>query len=1131
MSVVVDIKIGLSFPSEEIRVVLDWSILNMSKATKSLIKLIEKSASDQNSCDQAQKLINEGADIIAPTSNGPMIHAVIAEEKRQRLTVPAKADNCVRLIRLLEKTASTRLAAQVFSEKGVDLQEMRSLVGLRASCYQQETYGPLGLLGALLSQDKVPIRIDVVKSLIESDLNAKNALGIINDQGKTYLSIAKTNARCPKEVTDYIQQQYDEMVNQIPYLLPNINPNQVITWIRSGANIEATDKNGNTVLSNAARANNLELVRVLVSAGSNIAHPNHERLTPLEIAKKAVPRNPPLIAFLEGQNVNIEFKKLIETKQSSLTTDDIQAVLEKGANINAPMTDGDSPLHVLIGNHGTVDMVKAFINDFNADLSATNNKGYRALEICVLLDQEPCLCLQTVLSLPKMTADKFRNPKLNKTLLQFATEQKRSSAANLIQDELNLRLWNCIARANTDENNNKTIIETANELIACGADINHAHTDEEYDKWTVLHLAIKTVTVRMLRYMVTNMHADYTLQSSNGDYPISIAAQYGQLSMIEFLRDLPKSNLNAHNNEMQTPLHLATKNNHLLIVQYLVRWGADDQAQNQLKQTPLDIAKENVSKNKDEQISNKKIIEFLSQLVCPSEQSKLMAPVAGKKPTYDLDVCDLATPVVLNPINMSADDADAAIGKKSKGIFSVSPNTNLHDAAKSGDMALAKKAIGEGADIRDRKGNHTPFEVARTSQNEYSAKSKTAVNTDVARMQALATGCQQVTEMIQQIAQTKINEAIQQSDAGLVVAYHQAGAPITVDLLYKACNTSDNVEIVDYLIRQSAEMYQAMINDPSPNSPYRVARAKRFSRVASYVKYALSVECTKAVKENNLERVKRLVHTGASVDLNNTNNLNEAVKHQNLELIQLLCENGAKMPVDWLSTKTIVLDPSISYQMKPEVVLFINRHLTERRLRFAAANGNLDELIHCQRLGVNINSRSCHGSTALLCTIQYGNYFPIVHALVSRGASMLHFNANVRMSLIDLAKEQSYEEIATYLSKELNAQFLSAVLNNDRQSAEKFAQMGADFNYKDEQERTPLHYAVQYHGIDLVSWLCECGSTPTVGDINGDYPIMQAVEKGNMRECLRFDLKVENKRRIKICSYSLSKHNTVAFLT
>jgi ankyrin repeat protein len=411
----------------------------------------------------------------------------------------------------------------------------------------------------------------------------------------------------------------------------------------------------------------------------------------------------------------------------------------------------------------------------------------------------------------------------------------------------------------------------------------------------------------------------------------------------------------------------------------------------------------------------------------------------------------------------------------------------------------AQKAIGQGADIRYRKGNRTPYDVALLSGEEYSLilKSTRLILVDQSTLENMAAGCQEIARIIQQIAQTKLVEAIDQSNAGLLMSYHVAGASFTVDLLYRACSVSDNVEIVDYLLNESVNIYQAMMDDVSSNSPYRTAKKKNFSKLANYLKYRLSLECTKAVKENNLEMVKKLVYAGASVDMHNTNNLSEALEHQNADLIQFLCENGARMPSHWITAETIVLEPALSEKLKPEIVFRINQSLINRRLRFAAASGDLDGVVRCQRLGADINSANCHGSTALLYTIQYGNYFRIVHALVSCGASMLNSNDDEPISLVNLAKKKGYKQIVNYLSEELNTQFLSAILNNHRQTAEKLAQLGAEFNYQDEQKRTALHYAVQYHGVDLVNWLCECGSTPTICDINGDYPLIQATEKGN----------------------------------
>ena len=1074
----------------------------MERATKELIKIVDKRAGEQNSCYKAQEALQQGADVTAPCKTIPMINSVIAEEKRLRQPIPWQADNCLRLIQVLEKGASDRLTAQVLSENGGDLNQMRVLVQLRASCHQRATYGSLGLLGSLLQQDQVPIRLEVVQLLVESDPYTKYSLTAVDDQQQTCLSLAKRNKKCHPDVIDYLQRQFDGILNQIPFTQPQINPDEVTTWIRRGANIEAIDTNRNTVLSNAVITNNLPLVCALVKAGSNRAHRNGDGLTPLQIAKNAIPRNPPLVTILDAQDVNADLKRLIETRKSQLTTEEIHTLLHNGANINTTYANNDSPLHLLIANQGTPEMVTAFVNDFNADISAMNTDGHRPMETSILRDEDPSVYLLTFFKLSKMATDLFKNPKLNTTLLQFAIGQNRSEAAKVIQNELNSRLWHCMARANTNEDNNKTIMTEVNQLVAYGAQINHRHHIKEYQRWTVLHLACKTTTKRLVQCLIKDLQADYAIQNHDRDYPISIAAECGHLPIVEYLCSLPSSGFNACNKDQQTPLHLATKNHHLLVARYLVRWGADHQAQNLSKQTPLDIARANIARNKEEEMSDTKLIFFLEHLICPPVGDQIQPSLNATKPSYDLDTCELAVPVTVNSMHMSTEDTDETLGKKSKGLFSRSPNTSLHDAAKNGAIWDAKEAIGQGADILYRKGNRTPCEVAQMSVNEYSLKcnSSTLSAADRSHLQTVLAGSQQIVEMIRGIAQTKLVGAINQSNGSLVMSYHLAGAPLTADLLYRACNASDNVEIVDYLIKQSIDIYQVLINDVSSGSPYRIAKRKHFTQVAAYLKYRLSLECTKAVKENNLELLKKLVCAGASVDMHETNNLNDALQQQNVALVQFLCDNGAKIPLQWLTSETVVLEPAVCQQLKPELVFRINQCLIHRRLRFAAASGDLGGLIRCQRLGADINSTNCHGSTALLSSLQHGNYFRIVHALISCGASMLHSNEDAQLSLIDLAKKKKYDQIADYLSKELNRQFLFAILNNDRLSAQRYAQLGAEFNFQDEQKRTVLHYAVQYHGVDLIAWLCECGSVPTICDINGDFPIIQATEKGNQSD-------------------------------
>jgi ankyrin repeat protein len=438
------------------------------------------------------------------------------------------------------------------------------------------------------------------------------------------------------------------------------------------------------------------------------------------------------------------------------------------------------------------------------------------------------------------------------------------------------------------------------------------------------------------------------------------------------------------------------------------------------------------------------------------------------------------------------------LGQQSKGFFSGNANDNLLNAARDGSLNAARAAIGEGANICYKKNNNNAYEIAIRSITEYHTQMTVYQTrpTESQHYKEKAMACQQIVEDIRQIAHKRLVQSIKESIPYCVMAYHQAGAPLTGDLLYYSCSISDNVQIVDYLINQSSDIYQIMFNYSKPESPFHTAKKHKFNNVAAYLKYRLSIECTKAIQANDIEYTKKLIQAGASVDMQDTNNLLIAINHRNMELIEILCDNGVQMPIEWLQSQTIILPENIAQTIDSNIIFRLNRSLINRRLRLAAANGDLHILIQCQHLSADINSLNCHGSTALLCSIQYGNYFPVVHALVSRGATMLHTNENESMSLIALAKKCNYIQITNYLSQELNTQFLNTIFNNDIRSAEKLEALGADFNYRDEQKRTALHYAVQYHGIDLVSWLCIRGSEPTFADIDGNYPILEATEKG-----------------------------------
>ena len=1022
-----------------------------------------------------------------------MIACVREEARRNQIIAPILEQNCIRLAQVLRDHASELLGQIVLSTEGPDFEKVEELVQVEASCYQENKYGPLGLLGHLLQQQQIPIRDDVVRFLIEHDPKVRYSLTMADEQKETCLSLARKNESCPQQVRENLQRTLDLLLVRAAFDHPNVEASEITQWVARGANIEAVDEQQNTALINAIENNQYESVYALMAAGCNLNHGDKYGEKPIQIAKQIEPRNARIISLLETGNVHVQLKRLIETKRSRLTVRAVAERLTQGANINAPIANNSTFLHLLIANHGSPDLLTAFVNDFNADLFAMDLDGHRSIEMCILYDSSPCKLLQTLLKLPKVNTDLFFNPKLNKSILQFAQEKEKPEAVKIIQADLNLRLWSVVLRATSKDESNQRLESEVKLLLNYQAEIDHQHNEKDYDRWTVLHLACKTATKSFVQFLIQECHADPDLATGKGDRPISVATEFGQQPMIEYFNEQLGLSLNVSNKERQTPLHLAARSGHLNVIRYLVRWGADHRAKNVSRQSPLDLARSNATQVGPNLVERKSLLLFLERLTCPPLERSDPNERAAVVPSFDLDVCELP-----EPPQMQTFAAKAEGGSILEQLFTRTPDDMLHDAALTGKVYEADAAIRQGADIRSKSAGMTAYQRAFLSMQD-SHKRATANGiglNDRNRFEIVRDGCQKIVENLQQIAQEAFIAAVQKRDAREAIAYLEAGAPVNTDLLDFLCTTTDDIRILDFLVRQYPSIREALLDVTTTNSPYRRAKQYKNSVTASYIKYTLSVECATAVAANNVEYVKKLIRAGASADMPSVSNLDVALAHQNPELVRVLCDAGARMKKEWFQSNSLSLPLDVTERLHPAIAFQMNRSFINHQLRYAAAAGDWEMFQECIQHGADINSENCHGSTALLCSIQHGNHFRIVHTLLSRGATILHSNLTEPISLVDLAEQHHFKQIAEYMSKELNRQFLTSILNNDEKSAERFEALGADFNCQDEQGRTPLHYAVQYHGLELASWLTDRGSTPMRADQEGTYPIHEAVQKG-----------------------------------
>ena len=1029
-----------------------------------------------------------------------MIASVRQEAKRNETVAPHLVPNCLKLAQVLEDHASELLERLILFAREPRLAEMGDLIEVGASGYQESKYGPLGLLGHLLQQQDIPIRFEVVELLIEKDPKVRYSLTMADDRKETCLSLSSKNDQCSDAIQRYLQKTLDSMLVRAAFDHRNVDANEIVQWIARGADMTAVDHNQNTALINAIETDHYELVVALLAAGCDLNHRDSHGDTPIEIARQIEPRNARLIALLETKSVHVELQQLIERHRSRLKPSSVAKLLARGANINSPIANNSTFLHLLIVNKGTRELVTAFINDFNADIFAMDIDGHRSIESCILVDPSPCNVLQTFLQLSKVTTELFFNRKLNKSILQFAQDNGKEEAARVIQTELNRRLWTVVLRASTKDEINQRLEPEVKLLVEYKAEIDHKHRDnKDYDKWTVLHLACKTSTKAFVQFLIEQCHARIDLPNGRGDLPISIAAEHGHLATVEYLNGERGASLNESNKEKQTPLHLAAQNSHFNVVRYLVRWGANRKAMNVSGQTPLMLARNSASRLGPNMSERQNLMLFLQRLKRPVESENDHNGQDRIVPSPDLDLCELPEPPSLDPLGTT--EKRISIMEQ---FFDTSPNAILYEAAATGNVPEADAAIQQGADICSKRDGATAYRIAFLAMQDYHKKA-TADGVrpqEQNRLQTMRDGCQKIIENLQQIAQSALITAIQKPDAHEAVAYLEAGAPVTSDLLDFVLTTTDDAQILDYLVRQHAVIRKALSDYTTEESPYRIAQRYKHSDIAAYIKYTLSEECVKAVAANDSDYVRKLLQAGASPDMPAVSNLDVALRHRNPEIIRLLCDYGARMNEQWFEPNSVTLSPDVLERLPTDIAFQMNRSFLNRQLRYAAAAGDVSMFEECILRGADINAENCHGSTALLYAIKHGNYLPIGHTLISRGATILHSNLDETISLVDLAKQYHYEQTAEYLSAELNRQFLTSILNNDRKSAARFEALGADFNYQDEQGRTPLHYAVQYHGAELVAWLTDRGSTPMRADKEGTFPIHEAVKKGMRRVSL-----------------------------
>jgi len=114
--------------------------------------------------------------------------------------------------------------------------------------------------------------------------------------------------------------------------------------------------------------------------------------------------------------------------------------------------------------------------------------------------------------------------------------------------------------------------------------------------WTALHIVARENFYGLAKYLIRYGHADVDEEDNNMNTPLHIASKYGNHTIAQLLIN-NQANINFKNLNGWTPLHIACQNEQTEVVRDLLENGAKVNLTTQDSKTALHIACENDNKN------------------------------------------------------------------------------------------------------------------------------------------------------------------------------------------------------------------------------------------------------------------------------------------------------------------------------------------------------------------------------------------------------------------------------------------------------------------------------------------------------------------------------------------------------
>ncbi len=312
--------------------------------------------------DTLEEFIKAGADLTVQDEKGNTpLHAVLGSwDSPEKIELMLKSGADVNA-QNEDKNTALHLAHSFY--------DIQKLIEGKADCCIKNEKGNTPLMEKLANGDA---GIDTIVLLAEQDYsNLDEATKRKQDEMlEEWANRDPANRAALNRINDPLRN-LSELDRRLFEALEQGRTQEVASLIEQGANVNATDREGNSPLHKATTA---EQTNLLIEAGADVKAKNKEGETPLHTAKTAEQ-----IAMLieAGADVNAQDNKGKTPLHNAQTWNQVNKLLQSGATVDVRDQDGNTPLHIGDKSAGAMRLLIGA----GIDVNAKNNEGQTPLHM------------------------------------------------------------------------------------------------------------------------------------------------------------------------------------------------------------------------------------------------------------------------------------------------------------------------------------------------------------------------------------------------------------------------------------------------------------------------------------------------------------------------------------------------------------------------------------------------------------------------------------------------------------------------------------------------------------------------------------------------------------------------------